>query len=189
MYCRSNAVLIGVGIASALFHSQNTFSSQLADELGMSLLAYTYLLITNSKYNIVSASYDNNNNDNNNDNIIVYWKKWYPYIVSSNLLLYTQTKWFPIFVATFLYQLSIPVYDTMIYAYKNKKYKQYGTTYLYTAIIVIILSKSCWIYERYLYEMGACPTNMFHFLFYLHSFWHIGTALSHTCLIQHWMDE
>lgn len=167
----SNIVLIGVGVSSTLFHSQNTFSSQLADELGMSLLAYTYLQITNRKYN--------------NNLTLIKWKKLYPYIVSSSLILYICIKWYPLFVTTFLFQLSIPIYDTLFHLHK----KNHNYYFLYGAMFSITVTKGCWIWERYLYETNRCPTNMFIPLFYLHSFWHIGTALSHTLFLQHLIEE
>ena len=169
-YC--NITICIVGICSAWFHSQNTFISELADEFSMICLMAMYSYISTDLTNRIC------------ENI---FHRHYTLIVSCLWMCFITTKQFIFFTNCILFQLMFPIYNIYLIESRDNKInninKNKKHTVLNIFIIFIIAAKICWFYERYLYANNNCP--IYSPLFYLHSLWHIFTAISHIAVIQY----
>lgn len=72
-------------------------------------------------------------------------------------------------------QLLVVLYTFIFKVNKNS----YQKDNLAKAIFTLAIAKTCWQYERYLYNTGQCETDITSYKYYLHSYWHIGSAASH----------
>lgn len=152
-----NISLLFVGIGSFYFHATESYYGEIMDEIPMSILAYNYFKCINNykngdKYNTI-----------------------YKYILCVFWFFYITTKTYDLFLVLFSCQLAVFLY---IFVFKIDKtiYQKYNLT---KAIFTLGVAKACWQYERYLYKTEQCETDISSYRYYLHSYWHIGSALSH----------
>ncbi len=140
-----------VGLGSLYFHISGSYSGELVDELAMSLLAYFYFV------DVYGPSPE------------------YAILTAIVWTLYITLGTYNIFVSYFLLQLVTPMYIVMFHKQKTPQQKMD----LLKAVVFISAAVYCWGYERYLHANGLCPVDMADPMYYLHSYWHIGTALAH----------
>jgi len=157
LFRKCNITLFLVGIGSAVFHATDTYFGQVLDELPMSILTYYYI------------------------SIACQIKKWrFPRVIYISIAtlcwsLYLTLRIYNLFLTLFAFQLLIPILIVVFYIQKTKRQNRL----LVYSLIMAIIAKSCWIYERYLHATFQCPTTMVEPTYYLHSFWHIGIATAH----------
>ena len=140
-----------VGVGSFYFHVSGSYLGELVDELAMSLLAYFYFVDVYGPSNVYAVL------------TAVVWT------------LYIMYGTYSIFVLFFLCQILTPVYIVVFHTRKTAQQKMD----LLKALIFISVAVYCWGYERYLHANGLCPVYVEDPRYYLHSYWHIGTALAH----------
>ena len=157
LFWKCDTTLILIGLGSFYFHASETFIGEMIDEISMSILMYYY---TDIVCHIMTWHFSRNTYIG----IVVITWVWY--------LVYRQ---YAFFILLFICQLVIPIYITIMYITKTRRQKQY----LVNAAISITVAKLCWVYERYLYAHFECPLYMSSPTFYLHSYWHMGTAIGH----------
>ena len=162
LFRKCNGVLFLVGLGSGIFHATDTYLGQILDELPMSILVYYYLLIA------------------------CHIQKWrFPRVIYIGLAtvgwsLYVTFRIYNMFLYLFVIQLLIPI---LIVCFVIKKTEQQKRLLLYSLVMALI-AKSCWIYERYLHATFQCPTTFIEPTYYLHSYWHIGIAIAHYLLMK-----
>jgi hypothetical protein len=154
---RCNVALLFVGIGSFYFHATESYYGEIMDEIPMSILAYNYFKCINNykngdKYNTI-----------------------YKYILCMFWFFYFTTKKYDLFLVLFGMQLLVVLYTFIFKVNKNN----YQKDNLAKAIFTLAIAKACWQYERYLYNTGQCETDITSYKYYLHSYWHIGSAASH----------
>jgi hypothetical protein len=150
-HVKSRWLISAVGLGSFYFHVSGSYIGELADEFAMSLLAYFYYVDIRGP----STTYE-----------IAFAAVW---------TLYVALGAYGIFVSFFISQLVVPVYIITVYMPKTPQQKTnllISATWLSTAV-------GCWGYERYLHANDSCPIYMTDPRYYLHSYWHICTALAH----------
>ena len=140
-----------VGLGSFYFHVSGSYLGELADELAMSLLAYFYFADVYGPSTTYASL------------TAVVW------------ILYIVLSAYSIFVTFFLLQILAPVYIVAFHTQKTPQQKMD----LLKALVCISVAVYCWGYERYLHANGLCPVNLADPRYYLHSCWHVGTALAH----------
>ena len=140
-----------VGLGSFYFHVSGSYLGELIDELSMSLLAYFYFVDVYGPSSTYASF------------TAVIWT------------LYITLGAYSIFVTFFLLQLVTPVYLVVFHKRKTPQQKMD----LLKALVCIFVAVYCWGYERYLHANDMCPFDMWDHRYYLHSYWHIGTALAH----------
>jgi hypothetical protein len=156
-YTATNVAIRLVGIGSFLFHATESQIGQLMDEIPMSIVAYLYYI------NVCNLA-----------NISCY-KTAYLAIMLGVWTAYIQYKLYPLFVAFFLGQLTLPIVILFVHVPKNN----FQMRQLIVGSRFIGFSVGCWIFERYFYLTDQCPIGLLDPLYYLHSYWHIGMALAH----------
>jgi len=154
---RCNVALLFVGIGSFYFHATESYYGEIMDEIPMSILAYNYFKCINNykngdKYNTI-----------------------YKYVLVIFWFFYFTTKKYDLFLILFGIQLLVVLYTFIFKVNKNS----YQKDNLAKAIFTLAIAKACWQYERYLYNTGQCETDITSYKYYLHSYWHIGSAASH----------
>jgi hypothetical protein len=154
---RCNVALLFVGIGSFYFHATESYYGEIMDEVPMSILAYNYFICLNNykngeQYNII-----------------------YKYVLIAFWSVYIATKTYDLFLILFAFQLAIVLY-TFVFKVNKTSYQKVN---LAKAIIALAIAKGCWQYERHLYETEQCETDVTSYRYYLHSYWHIGSAASH----------
>jgi hypothetical protein len=127
------------------------------DEIPMSLVAYLYHINVCRLANISSR------------------KPAYLLTMACVWTAYIQYKVYPLFVAFFIGQLGMPVYMLCFLVRKNPRQIRHLTM----GSRFLVFSVCCWIWERYLYNAGHCPTGFLDPRYYLHSYWHVGMAAAH----------
>jgi hypothetical protein len=159
-YPASNLAIKMVGLGSFIFHATESHIGQLMDEIPMSLLAYLYFvnLFALAKYNHAARA-----------------NAAYACFMTAVWHVYVQYKLYLVFVSFFVFQLCIPFY---ILCYRIQKTQRQMRS-LRAGSRYLVLSVGCWLYERHLYSMNRCPTELYDPRYYLHSFWHIGMACAH----------
>ena len=160
-HIRCNAALFIVGIGSFLFHSTESYYGEILDEIPMSILAYNYFNCINNyrngeKYNTIYKHV-----------LVIFW------------LFYITFKTYDMFLLLFTIQLAVFLYTFIFKINKNN----YQKDNLVKAIFTLAIAKACWQYERYLYNTGKCETDITSYRYYFHSYWHIGSAASHYCIM------
>ena len=140
-----------VGLGSFYFHISGSYLGELVDELSMSMLAYFYFVDVYGH----SAAY-----------AVLTAVIWTIYIILGA---------YSIFLTFFLCQILTPMYIVVFHTRKTARQKMD----LLKALVFISVAVYCWGYERYLHANGLCPVYVEDPRYYLHSYWHIGTALAH----------
>ena len=140
-----------VGLGSFYFHVSGSYLGELVDELSMSMLAYFYFVDVYGH----SAAY-----------AVLTAVIWTIYIILGA---------YSIFLTFFLCQILTPMYIVVFHTRKTARQKMD----LLKALVFISVAVYCWGYERYLHANGLCPVYVEDPRYYLHSYWHIGTALAH----------
>lgn len=148
---KSDWLISVVGLGSFYFHVSGSYMGELTDELAMSLLAYFYFVDVYGPSSVYA---------------VLTAVVWSLYIVYGT---------YSIFVTFFLLQLVTPVYIVVFHTRKTPQQKMD----LLKALVCISTAVYCWGYERYLHANGLCPVDVTDPRYYLHSYWHIGTALAH----------
>lgn len=148
---KSGWLISVVGLGSFYFHVSGSYLGELADELSMSMLAYFYFVDVYGH----SAAY-----------AVLTAVIWTLYIMYGT---------YSIFVLFFLCQILTPVY-IVVFRTRNTARQKMD---LIKALVFISVAVYCWGYERYLHANGMCPVDVEDPRYYLHSYWHIGTALAH----------
>ena len=148
---KSGWLISVVGLGSFYFHVSGSYMGELTDELAMSLLAYFYFVDVYGPSSVYA---------------VLTAVVWSLYIVYGT---------YSIFVTFFLLQLVTPVYIVVFHTRKTPQQKMD----LLKALVCISTAVYCWGYERYLHANGLCPVDVTNPRYYLHSYWHIGTALAH----------
>lgn len=170
----ANLVMCLVGVGSLIFHSTSTFLGQICDEGAMSILAYRYFRITREIIDHIedtpihfTAAYDS------------------LYIGFTGIvwLVYLTTRIHEVFLAMFTLQIAYPIIMTISIPTTNSEKISMGCGFLSLG-----LGKACWEYERYLYRGDLCPTNFYDPLYYLHSMWHVWSAMAHYYLMKTWIS-
>ena len=157
LFHKCNIALLLVGIGSSIFHATDTYVGQVLDELPMSILTYYYLYIV---YHIKNWA---------------FYRFIYIGLITLVWSLYINFRIHDIFLTLFAIQVLVPVMTVMFYITKTNVQKR---LFIYS-ILFLIIAKACWLYERYLHATVQCPTTMIEPTYYLHSYWHIGIAISH----------
>ena len=88
---------------------------------------------------------------------------------------YIKYQIYSMFVLFFAFQLVVPIYIVTITIQKTDQQK----FELSKGALFAALSVACWSYERHLHQVGQCPDDPNDARYYLHGFWHIGTAMAH----------
>lgn len=153
----SNVAICLVGFGSFIFHATESHIGQLMDEIPMSLVAYLYYTHVCRLANISCH------------------KPAYLIVMASVWAAYIQYKVYPLFVAFFIGQIGMPVYMLCFLVRKNPRQIRHLTM----GSRFLVFSVCCWIWERYLYNAGHCPTGFLDPRYYLHSYWHVGMAAAH----------
>ena len=148
---KSDWLISVVGLGSFYFHVSGSYLGELTDELAMSILAYFYFVDVYGH----SVAY-----------AVLTAVVWTLYIMYGT---------YSIFLTFFLCQILTPVYIVVFHTRKTAQQKMD----LLKALIFISVAVYCWGYERYLHANGLCPVYVEDPRYYLHSYWHIGTALAH----------
>ena len=148
---KSGWLITIVAVGSFYFHVSGSYLGELTDELAMSLLAYFYFVDVYGPSNVYAVL----------TSIV-----WIIYIIHCT---------YSIFVTFFLLQMLAPVYIVTIHTRKTPQQKMD----LLKALVFISVAVYCWGYERYLHANNLCPVYVEDPRYYLHSYWHIGTALAH----------
>lgn len=149
----SSVLMTLTGFGSILFHGSGTRVGQLLDEIPIILLCDSYIKILD-----IDEKYSRH--------------QLYEYYLLSFSLLYILTNNYTIFLTIITSQgitlVGLIMKDNMDYGI-NKQYNN--------AILVFILGKVLWEYERFLYRNNECPQEGP--LIYLHGGWHVATAIMH----------
>ena len=148
---KSGWLITIVAVGSFYFHVSGSYLGELTDELSMSILAYFYYV---DVYRHSGA---------------------YAALTTLIWTLYIAIGAYSIFIAFFLCQILAPVYIITFCVRKTPRQKMN----LLKALFCISVAAYCWGYERYLHAHGLCPVYMEDPRYYLHSYWHICTALAH----------
>ena len=151
VYAPRSWLISVVGLGSFYFHISGSYSGELADEIAMSLLAYFYFV------DVYGPSSE------------------YAVLTAIVWILYVMLGVYSIFVSFFLCQILTTVYIVVFHIQKTPQQKMD----LLKALVFISAAVYCWGYERYLHANDLCPVYVEDPRYYLHSYWHIGTALAH----------
>ena len=158
-----NAVRM-IGLGSFIFHATESYFGQMLDEIPMSLLTYFYFQIVCKMTN-----YDRIYNRT------CLYNRIYLMTMLAVWSIYIKYKVYLLFVSFFALQVSVPIYIVSTKIRKTEKQKRA----LIKGSSCALFSIACWLYERHLYTVDNCPTDMLDFRYYLHSYWHFGMALAH----------
>lgn len=156
---RCNKSLCLVGIGSFLFHYYGTYLFQLMDEIPMSLLTYYYFCMIHQGLNLK----------------LVYLRL-YVFFLYVSYFFYIATMDYNVFKAIMSVQIGITILGTSILVKTVRQKVCFSVSVIY-----LLAAKLLWEYERYLYKNNICPTSGLSY--FLHSFWHIGSAMGHYYLM------
>lgn len=202
-----------VGIGSFVFHSVGTYWSELADEIPMMFLGFSYCVVIKSLYDIsgkqVPFSKDLAKKFSSPLSMIQIILLFDVMIT----LFYIRFNAFIIFQIAFTVNVVIalgmglkfeldedgPVARNAMQPSLNSCVEIMMTNFLsmifkrpvsislryFNSVFFIVSGKVIWEIEQYQYRSETCSRNIFSGLYHLHAVWHVLSALSH----RNWVDN
>eukprot|EP00405_Crypthecodinium_cohnii_P009484 CAMPEP_0206439202 /NCGR_PEP_ID=MMETSP0324_2-20121206/12070_1 /ASSEMBLY_ACC=CAM_ASM_000836 /TAXON_ID=2866 /ORGANISM="Crypthecodinium cohnii, Strain Seligo" /LENGTH=261 /DNA_ID=CAMNT_0053906777 /DNA_START=146 /DNA_END=931 /DNA_ORIENTATION=+ len=169
----TEAMLIVVGLGSTTFHAQRNFLGELLDELPMSALAFGYLLCCNELHWLMQPPFRLLTVGLNAGFITLGWGC---YLLLHSYVAFTTTFTLQVF---FMALLSLSALPELGGPWATSR------RWWWHFLLAILSGKTGWEYERWLYRTGNCPTDPSDPLFWLHSIWHLMSALAHFSWIRY----
>jgi len=164
----ANMVMCLIGVCSFLFHAT------ICDEGVMSILAYRYFRITREIIDQI---------EDTPEHFSVVYDRLYLGMTGIGWIVYLSSQVHEVFITLFMIQIAYPIVMTTSIPKTNSE-----KISMECGFLSLIIGEACWLYERYLYQEGLCPTSLYDPLYYLRGLWHCNSAMAHYYLMKTWIS-
>lgn len=182
--------ILAVSFGSASFHAMPCFFTQLLDEFPMVVLAQLYVAaLLNAKDHLMRSDGDGGNHSSN---LTIYVITVNALITLTALCVYIVYEAFEIFVHLFTLLITIVVVVAGMVVRQGHREVGRGkmskvvieaAPSLYMSVLLILLGRMFWEFERSIYTSQTCPYSAFSPSFWLHPLWHTASAAAHMKLV------